>query len=236
MPSFSPSLMPSARLCRIPNGPTRLGPNRICMRPSTFRSIRIAASTVSTRKTKTATALPTTSHHGSCPKPSHFATSIVTTAPTVTRNFWCTADVGGVHRHPDHAVGHVGHLQRQRDRPRLGAHPDQITVRGADLGDGGRRQPHHRPVRGTRQMRFAVLKTAVVQQHPPTRQHRLTGAGLRRIGRRHVRRLGPRAVPHTERGEFVARRRRVAQAEIHTHFVGDHAQHPHVGERTGVPQ
>lgn len=65
MPSFRASLTPSARLCSNPRGPTRFGPTRICMRANIFRSTRMATSTVNTRKTKTATALPTTSHHGS---------------------------------------------------------------------------------------------------------------------------------------------------------------------------
>ena len=38
MSSLNASLSPSARLCSQPLGPTRLGPGRCCMRPTTLRS------------------------------------------------------------------------------------------------------------------------------------------------------------------------------------------------------
>ena len=52
MSSFSASLMPSARLCSRPNGPTRLGPMRCCMRATTRRSDQMVNSVITTRKTK----------------------------------------------------------------------------------------------------------------------------------------------------------------------------------------
>ena len=80
--------MPSTSDCSSPFGPTRLGPKRICIRPSTLRSIRMAASTVSSRKTKMATALITMSQIGSCPNAERSvidsARPIETTAPAVT--------------------------------------------------------------------------------------------------------------------------------------------------------
>ena len=36
--SFRMNLMPSASGCKSPNGPTRVGPHRFCMRPTTLRS------------------------------------------------------------------------------------------------------------------------------------------------------------------------------------------------------
>ena len=64
MSSFSASLMPSARPCSSPNGPTRLGPMRICIRATTRRSAQIMMSVATTRKPKMTTALMSDSHHG----------------------------------------------------------------------------------------------------------------------------------------------------------------------------
>src|SRR5579864_3736070 len=36
--SLNKNLMPSAAGCNSPNGPTRVGPQRFCMRPTTLRS------------------------------------------------------------------------------------------------------------------------------------------------------------------------------------------------------
>ena len=38
IPSLKNSLMPSARVIRIPRGPARIGPTRVCMSAITFRS------------------------------------------------------------------------------------------------------------------------------------------------------------------------------------------------------
>ncbi len=67
MVSLSASLIPSARLCRAPHGPTRLGPGRSCIQPRILRSSRIATSTFSMRNAKIARALPSTNHQVSCP-------------------------------------------------------------------------------------------------------------------------------------------------------------------------
>src|SRR3990172_9244463 len=48
MGSFSSSLKASAIGCRMPVGPTRLGPIRFCISPTTRRSIQMKASTLST--------------------------------------------------------------------------------------------------------------------------------------------------------------------------------------------
>ena len=37
-PSLRAILTPSARLCNMPSGPTRLGPTRICIQAMTLRS------------------------------------------------------------------------------------------------------------------------------------------------------------------------------------------------------
>src|SRR4249919_3920714 len=68
MSSLRASLMPSARVWRMPNGPTRLGPTRICMKATIRRSAQIRRSTVTTRKMKITNAFMSTSHHGSAPK------------------------------------------------------------------------------------------------------------------------------------------------------------------------
>ena len=55
MSSLSISLMGSARACNRPQGPTRIGPRRACMKARTFRSkyTRKATRPDSTRKTMT---------------------------------------------------------------------------------------------------------------------------------------------------------------------------------------
>src|SRR5437667_4797900 len=53
MSSFMKSLMPSAIVCRSPNGPTRSGPIRSCMCPITFRSIQTMSGTPSRMKPRT---------------------------------------------------------------------------------------------------------------------------------------------------------------------------------------
>src|SRR5262245_32603981 len=68
MSSLRASLMPSARDWRMPKGPTRFGPTRICMNATIRRSAQIRSSTVTTRKMKTTSALMSTNHHGSAPK------------------------------------------------------------------------------------------------------------------------------------------------------------------------
>ncbi len=53
--SLNASLMPSASDCRVPHGPTRLGPIRFCIRPTTLRSNTIENNVITTRKAKTPT-------------------------------------------------------------------------------------------------------------------------------------------------------------------------------------
>ena len=60
MSSFSASFTPSASDCSRPNGPVRFGPGRDCIRPTTRRSAQIMIRVVTTRKTKTTSALPST--------------------------------------------------------------------------------------------------------------------------------------------------------------------------------
>ena len=59
MSSFSASLMPSARPCSTPPGPTRFGPTRCCIRATTRRSAQMVIRVRSTSSTKTNSALPT---------------------------------------------------------------------------------------------------------------------------------------------------------------------------------
>ncbi len=67
MSSFSASLIPSMRPCSTPNGPTRLGPSRDCMRATTRRSPQMVSSTRTTTPPKMPTTLRMTSHQGSWP-------------------------------------------------------------------------------------------------------------------------------------------------------------------------
>ena len=62
--SLSASFTPSARVCSRPNGPVRLGPGRCCIRPMTRRSNQMTSSVLTSRKTKTSSALTRCSHHG----------------------------------------------------------------------------------------------------------------------------------------------------------------------------
>ena len=61
--------MPSASDCSVPQGPTRFGPMRFCMRPTTLRSNTIENSVMTTRKTKTPRTLISTIQTGWPPKP-----------------------------------------------------------------------------------------------------------------------------------------------------------------------
>jgi hypothetical protein len=54
------NFMPSARVCRMPNGPARAGPMRFCMSPMTLRSNHTINMVATSRKTKTTTTLSST--------------------------------------------------------------------------------------------------------------------------------------------------------------------------------
>ena len=62
--SLKASLTPSASDCSVPHGPTRFGPMRFCMRPTTLRSNTIENSVMTTRKTKTPRTLISTIQNG----------------------------------------------------------------------------------------------------------------------------------------------------------------------------
>src|SRR5579864_5453701 len=51
--SFRRNLMPSAAGCNSPNGPTRLGPQRFCMWPTTLRSSHTVYATAVSKTTST---------------------------------------------------------------------------------------------------------------------------------------------------------------------------------------
>src|SRR3954469_19351533 len=71
--SLKASFTPSASDCRVPHGPTRLGPIRFCIRPTTLRSNTIENSVITTRNANTPTTLSTTSQNGSCPNAARVA-------------------------------------------------------------------------------------------------------------------------------------------------------------------
>ena len=62
--SLRASLTPSARVWSSPNGPVRFGPGRCCIRPITRRSNQMTRRVLTSRKTKTSSALTRCSHHG----------------------------------------------------------------------------------------------------------------------------------------------------------------------------
>ena len=70
--SLKASFTPSASDCRMPHGPTRFGPMRFCIRPTTLRSNTIENSVMSTRKTKTPSTLISEIQNGWLPKPGRF--------------------------------------------------------------------------------------------------------------------------------------------------------------------
>ena len=58
--SLKKTLMPSARLCRIPQGPARVGPRRFCMSPMILRSNQIISIVATSRNTNVITTLSST--------------------------------------------------------------------------------------------------------------------------------------------------------------------------------
>ena len=67
MSSFSANLTPSANAWIKPNGPTRFGPGRCCMRPTNRRSPQTDISVSNTQITKTINAFTTINQPGSAP-------------------------------------------------------------------------------------------------------------------------------------------------------------------------
>ena len=74
--SLKASFIPSASDCSVPHGPTRLGPMRFCIRPTTLRSKTIANRVMTTRNANTPSTLMTTSQTGRPPKPGRFCTPV----------------------------------------------------------------------------------------------------------------------------------------------------------------
>jgi hypothetical protein len=60
--SLKNSFTPSASVCRMPNGPARLGPMRFCMSATIFRSIHTISITMTSRRTKAITTLTSAGH------------------------------------------------------------------------------------------------------------------------------------------------------------------------------
>src|SRR5690606_27880928 len=67
MSSLKADFTPSASDCSRPNGPTRLGPTRICMRATTLRSTSTPISGMTIANTNRNTDLARTSQNGSLP-------------------------------------------------------------------------------------------------------------------------------------------------------------------------
>ncbi len=148
--SLKASFTPSASDCRMPHGPTRFGPMRFCIRPTTLRSKTIENSVMTTRNANTPTTLMSVSHTGWSPKPGRFwpaaSTALMTqppttggadglvsvtiepcAAPSVAR----TAQWRALRRQPHHLVGQVGDLDRHDDRAALGRNGDPLACGSA---------------------------------------------------------------------------------------------------------
>ena len=82
MSSLNASFNPSARDCSNPKGPTRLGPGRCCMRPTTRRSIQIMNKVMTIRNTKITTTFTMISHSGS--SPSSASVGVMTCLPAAS--------------------------------------------------------------------------------------------------------------------------------------------------------
>ena len=89
--SLKASLTPSASDCRAPHGPTRFGPMRFCMRPTTLRSKTIENSVMTTRNTKTPSTLMSVSQIGSSPKRASVASGSAWAAIRFTANLRSTS-------------------------------------------------------------------------------------------------------------------------------------------------
>ena len=255
MSSLNASLMPSARLCSSP-GPTRLGPIRCCIRATTRRSTQIVNSVITTRNTKTTTALTRTSHHGSSPKP--LTTGDASTVPPV-EPFIAAPPSPAVSRTieplprsqvrcaPAHRALLVGsHTtpsgmsathDRQRDRAAVGADRDRVAVGDADLGGGRGREPRERPSgrcrRGTARRPAAGRRRAAA----PGGQHCLAGARPAPARPRRSERGWPARRPTRRARRSPPRAARTSGRPRSTSIaVGQHVQHPDVGHRVRAAQ
>ncbi len=82
--SLKASFIPSASDCSVPHGPTRFGPMRFCMRPTTLRSNTIENSVMTSRKTKTPSTLMMTIQTGCPPNPGTTSDTVSAAARTLT--------------------------------------------------------------------------------------------------------------------------------------------------------
>ena len=189
----------------MPHGPTRFGPMRCCIRPTTLRSNTIVNSVMRTRNTKTPTTLISTIQTGSSPKPGR--RSATRSSPRRQRH---RSDAGAspatvddrdaapagaearphraaarVGRQPDHAVGHVGDHDRQGDRA-AGRWSTRTASPSADAERGGRGRATQRPGRlgGAGQVLVAVLQPAGVEQLGQVASTASPGRRRGRAGRR----------------------------------------------------
>ena len=160
MSSLNASFRPSASDCSRPNGPTRLGPGRTCIRATTRRSYQIANSVIThqededdddlDQRRSTTGRCRSRSSVGSCARrhdalPSSVIAGLRRCARTGATSAGDSHDraggraeraphgrAGRVGRQPDHAVGHLGDRGRQRDRAAVGADRDRVAVGDAE--------------------------------------------------------------------------------------------------------
>ena len=181
--SLKASFIPSASDCNVPHGPTRFGPIRFCIRPTTLRSNTIENSVMTTRNTKTPITLMRTNQIGSSPNPGRFwvaASTLIayllprrSPAAPVSWSAAPRARPGAedaphaVHRarswHPHDPVRHLGDLTPAR-RACRGRSLPAMRVAGAraDLGGRCRTDQRTRRLGGAGQVLVAVLHAAGV--------------------------------------------------------------------------
>src|SRR4051812_41606742 len=180
MSSLNASFRPSARDWSRPNGPTRLGPGRTCMRATTRRSYQIANSVITTRNTNTNRTLASTSHQTSWPnwsRPSGIVGRTSAGEADADRRAGADAEravhrgTGRVGRQPHDAVHHSGVDQGgQGDRTAVGGHLHVSAVGHADLAGRARAQPDPRGAGRAGQVLVTVLERAEVDELVPGRE------------------------------------------------------------------
>ena len=236
MSSLKASFSPSARRCSQPPGPTRFGPGRCCIRPTTLRSQLIMNRVSTTPSANSATTLIRISQIGSsasscCVGSCLLAGSRSSPPPGRRARHRAAARTPGLARvagQPDHAVGQVGQRQRQRDRAR-----SVRTVAGSPSTRPSRSavaalQPHVRPggrCRPARARPPAASRRRSAGARWPAPPARSPGAAARPpapSGR------GGGAPTAAEPGQLAGRGGRGLGEQVDVHLDGQGVQHPAV--------
>ena len=215
--SLKASLTPSASDCSTPHGPTRFGPIRFCIRPTTLRSNTIANSVMTTRNAKTPTTLIRMIQTGWLPKPGRFCER--------RRARRCAHD--SLHSHDRRGIGTGEPHRRARHRAERGPHRAAARVGRQPhdaVGHRRRSRPARRPRRrrcSPRSSRRRATPSFAAVRWPSQRARRLGGAGQVLVAVLHpagVEQLGPGgqqrlAVARASAGSAPCTRRRRPAAD-----------------------